>query len=44
MKDYRTEEEKKICSRCDDLICTRHCPIFRKELERKEAEEKGETK
>ena len=39
--DYRTEEEKKICECCCDLICTKHCPIVRKEEERKEKE--GET-
>ena len=36
MEDLRTEEEKRICERCDDLICSKHCAIFRKEEERKE--------
>lgn len=40
MIDYRTEEEKKICERCEDLICTRHCPIYRKEEERREEKER----
>ena len=44
MKDYRTEEEKKICERCDDLICSRHCVIYRKEQEREEAELHAEKK
>lgn len=35
MEDLRTEEEKRICERCDDLICSKHCAIFRKEEERK---------
>ena len=40
MEDLRTEEEKKICEGCCDLICTRHCPIVRKEEERRNKENK----
>lgn len=40
MKDYRTEEEKRICERCDDILCSRHCVIVRREQERQEAEER----
>ena len=38
MKDYRTAEEKRICERCDDILCSRHCVIVRREQERQEAE------
>ena len=43
LMDYRTEEEKRICEVCCDLICTRHCPIVRKEIERRE-EKEGDNK
>lgn len=33
---YITEEEKKICDRCCDLICSRHCAVYRKAEERSE--------
>ena len=33
--DLRTEEEKKICEDCGE-ICSKHCVIYRKVVERKE--------
>lgn len=44
--EYVTESEREqICDRiCDDLICSRHCAVYRKALERQETAEKTERR
>ena len=39
--DYVLKSEKEqICRRCDDLICSRHCAVWRKAEERRDADDR----
>lgn len=33
-------EQEQICSRCDDLLCSRHCAVWRKAEERRDADDR----